>query len=183
MRRSNKLTPLVAALYAVSALPGAQAYCYIDSFGRERCTISTGVRIGIALASIALILILYGVFRTMRQRSARRANLAYINTSAVSGAVPPPGPPPPGYTPQGGYPGGYYPQGASTPYYPNNNGYGPQYPPQTYNGQSPYASPQPPAPGNIPDYAPPPGPPDANVPQYQYAPPPGPPPTFADQKH
>ncbi|KAI0740142.1 hypothetical protein C8Q76DRAFT_187482 [Earliella scabrosa] len=140
--RNRTFTTFAAALYAVSVLPGAQAYCYYDQFGRRHCTLSTG-------------------------RSARRnANLAYVNTSGVAGTVPP-GPPPPGYAPQGGY----YPQGYGGPS-PYNGGYAPQYPPQTYNAQSPYPSPQPPPPGG--DYAPPQGPPpNANA---QYAPPTGPPP-------
>ncbi|KAI0739691.1 hypothetical protein C8Q80DRAFT_197605 [Daedaleopsis nitida] len=49
--RRTALTPLLSVLYAFSVVPGAHAYCYIDGFGRERCTLSTGVRIGIAIAS------------------------------------------------------------------------------------------------------------------------------------
>ena len=152
---NRTFTTFAAALYAVSVLPGAQAYCYYDQFGRRHCTLSTGARIGIAIAAgefswsyrsyvrnltsppaaIGLMLIIYAFIRLFRQRSARRnANLAYVNTSGVAGTVPP-GPPPPGYAPQGGY----YPQGYGGPS-PYNGGYAPQYPPQTYNAQSPYPS-------------------------------------------
>ncbi|KAI0641711.1 hypothetical protein C8Q79DRAFT_1014132 [Trametes meyenii] len=96
----------------------------------------------------------------------------------TGGTVPPPGQAPPGYPPPG----------TNSYYYPNNQTYAPQYPPQTYNGQTPYASPNPP-PGEFSQYAPPPGPPPVQggytspagpPPGHgelpQYAPPPGPPP-------
>ncbi|RPD56879.1 hypothetical protein L226DRAFT_538346 [Lentinus tigrinus ALCF2SS1-7] len=160
----------LASIYVLAALPSAQAYCYIDGFGRERCTLSTGARIGIAIASVAAVLILFGVLRSMRARATRRQNLAYVNTSAVAGAVLPAGPPP-GYPPPGGYTPGYYPQDGGSPYVPPGGlGYAPQYPPQTYYS---------PQPGNVQQYAPPAGPPPGHQPQY--APPPGPPP-FVDQK-
>ena len=62
--------------------------------------------------------------------------MTYVNTSAVAGAVPPPGYPPPG-----GYQPGYYPspQGGPTPYYPNDPNSPPQFPPQAYDGQGSYA--------------------------------------------
>ncbi|KAI9065700.1 hypothetical protein FKP32DRAFT_460940 [Trametes sanguinea] len=142
--RRDALASSAAALYALSLLPGAQAYCYIDGFGVERCTLSTGVRVAIAVASgmyiqcctcafgdlrsplvvVAVLALLLGL-RSMRARSQRRANLMYVGTVPANGA---PGQAPPAYPAQG--PGGYYaPNGAYTP----------QYPPQTYQ-QSPYSS-------------------------------------------
>ncbi|OJT11645.1 hypothetical protein TRAPUB_11835 [Trametes pubescens] len=96
----------------------------------------------------------------MRSRSVQRTNLAYVGTV-------PSGQAPPGYQ--------SYPAPGPNGYYNPAPGYAPQYPPASYNGQSPYPSasqPNPP-PGNLPQYAPPPGPPSA---QQDYAPPPGPPP-------
>ncbi|KAI0704425.1 hypothetical protein C8T65DRAFT_653983 [Cerioporus squamosus] len=168
MAHAGRLSVVWASVCALSLLPSAHAYCFRDEFGRERCTISTAARVGIAIATFAAIMIVFGIIRSMRGRAARRQNLAYVNTAAVAGAVPPPGPPP-GYPPPGGYaPNNYYPQGGQSPY--AAPGYAPQYPPQTYSPQ----------PGNIQDYAPPAGPPPGHPPQY-YAPPPGPPPT-GDQK-
>ncbi|KAI0667560.1 hypothetical protein C8Q78DRAFT_388062 [Trametes maxima] len=178
LRERPLLIASVSALYAFSSIPGVHAYCFIDDFGRRRCTgISTGARIGIAIAAIVLFILAFALFRQSRLRSARRTNLAYVGTMPTGGAVPPPGQAPPGYPPPGT--NGFY--------YSNNQPYAPQYPPQTYNGQTPYASPNPP-PGEFSQYAPPPGPPpvggytppagpppgQGELPQY--APPPGPPP-------
>lgn len=120
----------------------------LNSFGRERCTLSNGARIGIAIAArkcptfvrslfshprvVVAVIVLFGLLRTMRARAARRQNLTYVNTAAVAGSVPPP------YS-QGGYPpqNGYYPNqaaGYNPSYYP------PQFPPNTYNGQAQYGS-------------------------------------------
>ncbi|KAI0781674.1 hypothetical protein BC629DRAFT_576575 [Irpex lacteus] len=41
---------LLAAISATSLLPVARADCFIDEFGDERCRLSNGVRIGIAIA-------------------------------------------------------------------------------------------------------------------------------------
>ncbi|KAJ8456847.1 hypothetical protein ONZ51_g11882 [Trametes cubensis] len=137
-----------------------------SGFGVERCTLSTGVRVGIAIASIVACLIVLIVIRSMRGRATRRTNLMYVGTTPANGAVPPPGQAPPAYPAPG--PNGYY---NATP----GTGYAPQYPPQSYNPQSPYTSPYP-VPGNLPQYAPPSGPPPAQGGLPQYAPPPGPPP-------
>ncbi|KAH9911357.1 uncharacterized protein BXZ73DRAFT_82833 [Epithele typhae] len=112
-------TAVFAAILAFSSLPGAHAYCYFDRFGVEHF--------------VALVVFLIA-FRLMRARASRRRNLAYVNTSAVSGAVPPAGYPT-------GAPG-YYPyQGGPAP----NDGYAPQYPMPTYtvcpkSSQSPPSS-------------------------------------------
>ncbi|KAI0776987.1 hypothetical protein BD413DRAFT_234422 [Trametes elegans] len=150
-----------------------------NSFGIERCRLSTGARIGIAIAAVVAFLLALVAFRTARVRSARRANLTYVGTVPAGGAPPPQGQPYQGYPAPG--PNGY-PAPGSNGYFPNQDAYAPQYPPQTYSGQSPYPSPNP-APGNLPQYAPPPGPPpNVQGTPPQYAPPPGPPPG-AEQKH
>lgn len=85
----------------------------------------------LVIAFIAFLI----AFRVMQTRNQRR-NLTYINTTAVSGAVPP-----------SGYNNGtpsYYP-GGPPQYYPQPGYGGPQYPPQTYtsqsySGQNPYYS-------------------------------------------
>ncbi|TBU44807.1 hypothetical protein BD309DRAFT_957536 [Dichomitus squalens] len=163
--RQNILTPL-AALYIVSALPGAQATCTFDRFGREHCTLATGVRIAIAIVAVVAFVLAMIAFGVARRRRTQRANLAYVNTSTIAGVVPPPG-----YPPSGGYQPGYYPspQAGPAPYYPDGpySQPPPQFPPQAYDAQG--------------SYAPPPGPPPAWSPQHQYVPPMGPPPA-ADYK-
>ncbi|CAL1701761.1 unnamed protein product [Somion occarium] len=148
----NLWLEVAAALWASSLLPTAQAYCYIDSFGFERCTMGTGARIGIAFGLIALaalvgIMVMVGIRR--RRAQAQKANLAYVHNPVQNNQA--------HYYP--GYPQGYPPPGG---YDPN----GPQYPPQAYTPYPGYD----PATG----YAPPMGSP----PQY-YAPPAGPPPDKA----
>ncbi|KAI0631727.1 hypothetical protein C8Q77DRAFT_156882 [Trametes polyzona] len=177
-RRQTPLAFLATLVYALSAAPQARAYCYIDdrdrnahvlafllrTFHRRRCTISTGVRIAIAIASVVAFLAVLATFFRMRKRAQniQRANLAYVGTG------PPGGQPPPGYpgTENNAY---YYP---ASGYGGPAQGYTPQYPPASYAGQSPYQSPYGP-PGTQPQYAPPPGPPS---PPQGYASPPGPPP-------
>ncbi|KAM5541587.1 hypothetical protein V8D89_004777 [Ganoderma adspersum] len=161
--RRNDLMPL-AALYAVSLVPGAQAYCYRDVYGVQHCSISTGVRIGIAIAAIVGFLVVLMALRTAQRRRTRAANMSYVNTSVVAGAVPPPGYPPqgvpPGFAPQGGPPG-FPPQGGP-PGFPPQGGY-PGFAPQ---GGPPGVPP----PGGPPGFQPPQGPPPGSPPQPVYRP-------------
>ncbi|KAH9946730.1 hypothetical protein B0H21DRAFT_387560 [Amylocystis lapponica] len=162
---------LAAALWAASALPTANAYCYIDRFGNERCTMSTGVRIAIGVVvAIGGILALIAL-SVVRRRRMQRANLAYIPPNNAPPAYPPQGPP---YG-NGGFPPntntGYYSYTSQAPgqgqwqqYPQSGQGEYPQYPPQTHTGYDPQSG-----------FAPPPQPP-------QYSPPAGPPPQFGGKE-
>ncbi|PIL32524.1 hypothetical protein GSI_05227 [Ganoderma sinense ZZ0214-1] len=150
--------------------------------------------------------------------------MTYVNTSAVAGAVPPPGYPPqgvppgfvpyagpPGFPPPGGPPGfapqgpppqpGYQPDGyfpypqsgpaqyANAPNPDPGHTSAPQYPPQSYDAQAPYAAVcfhfyllPPFIVLNLPISVQPPGPPPGWSPHPDYVNPNGPP-LPSDQKH
>ncbi|KAI0076645.1 hypothetical protein K474DRAFT_1208865 [Panus rudis PR-1116 ss-1] len=147
---------LAALLWAASYAPTAQAVCYIDAFGFERCTLSTGARVGIAIALIALSFVIVALLTVGYRKRRMRQNMAFVQQNQGAGMDPQLQQP--YYGQQNGYP--------SYPAYPQYSpGPGaPQYPPQTYSGAYPGYDPNagfaPPT-GAPPQYAPPPGPPPA----------------------
>ncbi|KAH9886906.1 hypothetical protein C8Q73DRAFT_794943 [Cubamyces lactineus] len=149
---------ILIVLLGLSAISGVHASnCFIDDRGRERCDrLSTGARIGLAVAALVAIFLALLLFWWARRRRQQRANMAYVRTA-----------PPPGAGPQPVYAVNMMPYQYSAP-----NPYGPQYPAPAHGGQSPY-------PPNVPLYAPPPGPPPMGA-QAQYTPPAASP---QDQKH
>ncbi|EMD35969.1 hypothetical protein CERSUDRAFT_115920 [Gelatoporia subvermispora B] len=162
-RRSS--LPLFALLATLSSLPSAQARCFFDRFGVEHCSLSTGARIGIAVAAIVAFIAAIGLFYFARQRRNRQINSA--NAAYIQNGTPPPFQPPynnaqpaynAGYTPQGGATSGYFPNSPQPGY---DAQYSSQYPPNTYAGYNPqsgFAHPQsPPQYPQYPQYAPPPG--------------------------
>ncbi|THH07801.1 hypothetical protein EW145_g3131 [Phellinidium pouzarii] len=135
-------------LLAAAALPTARAECFVDSFGRERCTLSNGARIGIAIGVIVAFIILALGIGMMRRRRIQRANMAYIVTQQQQAQTDP-------------YGNQYL--------YGNTGSQYPQYPPggQSYHNQqgyTPYSPPQgPPPPPQYDGYNPPRNPPPAKV--------------------
>ncbi|KAI0324821.1 hypothetical protein GY45DRAFT_1331126 [Cubamyces sp. BRFM 1775] len=144
---TQTLTILLLSLSAISGVNASN--CFIDDFGRERCDrLSTGARVGLAVAALVATFLALFLFWWARRRRQQRANMAYVGT-----APPPPGPGQPGVY-------GVY----VTPYqYSAPSPYGVQYPAPAHGGQSPYYPP------NVPLYAPPPGPPPTSA-QTQFAP-------------
>ncbi|KAA1470554.1 hypothetical protein DENSPDRAFT_836375 [Dentipellis sp. KUC8613] len=117
----TRKTGSIALALGLALLPGARADdCWFDDFNREHCRLSTGVRVGIAVAIIVgMILALASLFYYRRRRM-QQANLAYISNQQTFAPNGGPGPGQPygqGYAPdyQGGYAGpgyGYPPQQA-----------------------------------------------------------------------
>ncbi|KIP03299.1 hypothetical protein PHLGIDRAFT_130228 [Phlebiopsis gigantea 11061_1 CR5-6] len=140
MFSARRISWIFLAALAASTLPTAKADCWIDDFGIERCGLSNGARIGLAIALIILGLLAVASAYSYRRRRMQRFAANNVNYAGANNV---------NY-----YPGGYPP----SPY----NGYdpnGPQYPPQTYNSYNPQAGFAPPA-GPPPGYyAPPQGPP------------------------
>ncbi|KZW02021.1 hypothetical protein EXIGLDRAFT_736750 [Exidia glandulosa HHB12029] len=154
------------ALVFLALVSSAHASCYIDAFGRRRCSgISTAARAGIAVAFAVGAMLLLCLFGLMRRRAVQRRNMAFIARPAVS-------------APQASFhaqaPYGQHPYGQQQPYpaqytagYDPTNAGGPQYPqppPQAYNGHpkpggNDVENPPPPA---YPAYQPPAGPPPRN---------------------
>ncbi|KAI0919972.1 hypothetical protein AcV5_001904 [Taiwanofungus camphoratus] len=146
----GRWTLLAAALLLFSCLPTAHAYCYVDGFGYEHCSLSTGARIaiGVCIAIAGLLLILAAGM--IRQRRIRRANMVYINNANQDNV-------PPTYPSQGSpYVGAGYLPNTNPGYLPSYNAQYPQYPPQMHNGWDPQSGYAPPF--QPPRYSPPQGP-------------------------
>ncbi|EKM51346.1 uncharacterized protein PHACADRAFT_263411 [Phanerochaete carnosa HHB-10118-sp] len=140
--RPSRVPPTL--VLALSLLPTARANCVIDDDGFEHCTLSTGARIGIA---VALIIVALLAASCAIQHRRRRMQTHIISTNSYANAQ------------NVNYPPNGYPSPYSAPQQP----YAPQYPPQAlhdgYNPQAGFAPPQGPPPGY---YPPPPGPPPMN---------------------
>ncbi|GJE94104.1 hypothetical protein PsYK624_102720 [Phanerochaete sordida] len=136
-----------AFVLAFSLLPTARADCFIDNAGFEHCSLSTGARVGIAIALIILAVLACASALTYRRRRMQAFNVnanGYANAQNVN----------------------YQPNGYASPYngaQQQQYATPPQYPPQAYqNGYNPqagFAPPQGPPPGY---YAPPQGSPPMN---------------------
>ncbi|KAG8951483.1 hypothetical protein FRC04_006015 [Tulasnella sp. 424] len=75
------MTRNIAAIALLSSafLPQALASCYVDRYGRRRCSgLSNGARIGIgiAIAVVGLLVLCFAAW--LRRRQMRRANKAFI---------------------------------------------------------------------------------------------------------
>ncbi|KAJ3478999.1 hypothetical protein NLI96_g9371 [Meripilus lineatus] len=149
MSRSRKFTTieLLAALAALSHLPTVHAYCYIDGFGFERCTLGSGARAGIAIAILVLAIALLVVGLMVRKRRTQRANLAYIHQPPIRQGFGP-------NANQSAYQQNPHWQGSNVQYPPQTYAYPPYdpstgfAPPQEGAPPSYYPSPNGPPPGN-----------------------------------
>ncbi|KAJ3478998.1 hypothetical protein NLI96_g9372 [Meripilus lineatus] len=136
--RALKFLQHAAIFLAISWLPTVNAYCYIDVWGYERCTLGTIAYAGIAIGCTILGFILLCVGICVRRRRVTRRVVyvdpapAAVTTVTTTPYIPPSQPlynqPTGGFDPYApAYPPpiaqpGFAPQGAPPQYYANEPG-------------------------------------------------------------